>query len=169
MRIKYVWVYSLIAMFFLMGFTQCSSSKTNKQKGLVNLEEKPSFILGDVFFRKWVAGVEGGGSGYHFYMMVKENKRQVVFDSVYFRGLKAKLTIGKMGYLASFKTALNQKKDINMSANSLDEYGNMFPHELLTNECVLSYYEKDKIKYFKIENLKEKEAEYYPSTPPNQQ
>jgi len=169
MKMKYVLFYKLIFVLLIVSLTQCSTSKGRMQIGQVELEEKPSFVIGDVFFQKWIAGVQGGGSGYHLYMMVKENKRNVVFDSAYFRGVKAKLIISKMGYIATFNSALNQKQDIIMSANSLDEYGNIFPNGLQTNECVISYYERDKIKYSKIENIKEKEAINYPSAPPNKE
>ena len=77
--------YALSLFFFATSLTQCSSSKTNNNQGFVEFETKPYFVLGDVFFQKWIAGVQGGGSGYHLYMIVKENKKHVVFDSAYFR------------------------------------------------------------------------------------
>lgn len=162
-------LYALSFLFFTTSLTQCSSSKTNNNHGFVEFETKTSVVLGDVFFQKWIAGVQGGGSGYHLYMIVKENKKQVVFDSAYFRGLKAKLTPAKIGYIASFKSALNQKSDIKMSGDSLDEYGNIFAHQLESNECVISYYEKDKIKFLKLDSIIEKQAEYYPIRPPNEE
>ncbi|PNQ74748.1 hypothetical protein C1T31_00990 [Hanstruepera neustonica] len=169
MKIKYVILYSFSLVFATITITQCSSSKAKAQQGIVKLEDKPSFVLGDVFFQKWVAGVQGGGSGYHLYLPVKENKKHVVFDSAFFRGLKAKLEQGKMGYIASFETALNRKPDLNMSGNKLDEYGNIFPYKLELTECVLSYIEKNEVKYFKVKNLIEKQAEYYPRVPPNEE
>ncbi len=168
MKIKSLIIFLFSAVFITFGFLQCSSSKTNGQQGMVELEKKPSFVLGDVFFQKWIAGVQGGGSGYHLYVPVKENKKHVVFDSAFFRGLKAKLDQGKMGYIASFKTNLNSKPDISMSSNPLDEYGNIFPQELKLNECVLSYIEKNQVKYYKVIPLIEKQTEYYPITPPNE-
>ena len=56
-----------------------------------------------------------------------------------------------------------------MSGETLDEYGNIFPHQLESNECVISYYEKDKIKYLKLDSIIEKQAEYYPRRPPNEE
>lgn len=167
MKLKLV-LYALSLFFFISTLTKCSGSKTNNKQGAVPFETKPSFVLGDVFFQRWVAGVKGGGSGYHLYVPVEANKKHVVFDSAFFRGLKAKLDQGKIGYIASFKTAQNRKQDINMSNNQLDEYGNSFPYKLQSNECVLSYIEKNQIKYFKIDSIIEKQAEYYPRTPPNE-
>lgn len=169
MKVKYILFYPLSLVFILSSQTQCSSSKAKTQQGVVELQKKPSFVLGDIFFQKWVAGVQGGGSGYHLYVPVKENKKHVVFDSAFFRGLKAKLDHSKMGYIASFKTDLNQKPDMSMSGNGLDEYGNIFSHKLEKNECVLSYIEKNQVKYYRVENLIEKQAEYYPRLPPNEE
>jgi len=151
----------------ILSFTQCSSAQ--------KLEEKASFELGQVMFQNWVAGVQGGGSGIYMLIHVVSNKNNVVFDSIYFRGYKAEIEIGKMGYVANIKTEINQREDIIMSNNGQDEFGNKpplkdsnFPFNLAENECVISYIEKDITKYLKVNNLVEKPREEYPSAPPKQ-
>ena len=168
MKINALIIYWFIVIIATFSFIKCSSTKNNYREATVEIQDKPSFELGDVFFQKWIAGVQGGGSGYHLYVPVKTNKKHVVFDSAFFRGLKAKLELGKIGYIASFETALNRKSDVTMSGNQLDEYGNIFPYKLELNECVLSYLEKNELKYYKVKNLVQKQAANYPRTPPNE-
>lgn len=170
---------SFFMCFIMLSFSQCCTTKhTSKQDNtnkMGDLQKNPSFELDSTYFQKWVAGVQGGGSGIHLYISVLTNKNQVVFDSAYFRGYKAKIEISKMGYIASFKTELNQKEDIIMTNKNHGEFGNKsplnetyFPFKLNQNECVISYIEDHTKKYFKIENLIEKSMEQYPSAPPKQ-
>ncbi|TYA52252.1 hypothetical protein [Formosa maritima] len=141
----------------------------------MQLQETASFELGQVTFQKWIAGVQGGGSGYHMLINVISNKNNVKFDSIYFRDYKANIEIGKINYVANIKTDLNQRDDIIMNNNGQDEFGNKtplkennFPFKLAENECVISYIEKETTKYIKVENLIEKPKEEYPSAPPKQ-
>ena len=163
-------------LFFMASFSNCSSAKktnseTNKL-GTQDFQEKPSFTLDKTYYQYWVAGVKGGGSGIHMYVSVLTNKKNVVFDSVYFRGMQSKLELSKMGYIASFKTEANQKEDVIMSNEKKAEYGNKmpskqnFPFQLKDTECVISYIEDTITKYSKIENLIEKPRDQYPSAPP---
>jgi len=166
---------SLLILTITVLFMCCSGSKEVSKTNLLELQEKPSFELEKVWFQKWVAGKQGGGSGIHLYMTLEANKNHVVFDSVYFRGLVAKMEVGKIGYIASFKTALNQK-DLIMDGDSNKEYGNKppkldetFPFKLEEDECVLQYKEHGKTMYYKVTSVVEKQAEYYPSAPNNKE
>jgi hypothetical protein len=153
-------------------FLSCLGAKEIPNLKALVLQEKPSFEVGNVWFQKWVAGMQGGGSGMHLYMTLETNRNHVVFDSVYFRGLVAKMEVGKIGYIASFKTALNQKEDLVMDGDSNKEYGNKppktdntFPFKLEDHECVLQYTEYGKTMYYKVTSVVEKQTEYYPSAP----
>jgi len=159
--------------FVFASFSQCSSTKQASQKTMYKTQEKSSFTLDKTYYQHWIAGVKGGGSGIHMYISVLTNKNNVVFDSVYFRGMQSKLELGKMGYIASFKTEANQKADIIMSNEKNAEYANQipnqevrFPFELNEKECIISYIEDNTTKYFKIQNLLEKARQEYPSAPP---
>lgn len=166
----------ILLLFTTIVLCNCKSAQNENSPISLKLEEKPSFQLGQVYFQKWIAGVQGGGSGIHFYMMIETNLNHVVFDSVYFKGQKAKLKIGKTGYLASFTTRLNQKENMVMDGDSKQEYGNelpqnykSFPFQLHDNECVIQYTEKGITKFYKVEKVVEKQTEYYPSAPNNKQ
>ena len=163
----------LVLLFVMLtSFTQCKSSKKiNDNQQAFKLEENASFTLSETYFQSRVAGVKGGGSGIHMYINVLTNTNNVVLDSVYFKGLKAKVEVSKMGYIASFKTKANQKEDIVMSNNKSAEYGNQiptkqdFPFDLKDNEAVISYTENATLKYLLIKNIKEKSRIEYPSAP----
>ena len=165
----------LLSVVVLTSFTRCSSlKKTNtidSNKDILKLDNKASFALSQTYYQNWVAGVKGGGSGIHMYITVESNKNNVVFDSAYFRGYQAKLELSKMGYIASFKTAANNKKDIIMSNKLNAEYGNQvyekqdFPFDIKEDQCVISYIENNTKKYLLVENLIEKRRVLYPSAP----
>ena len=151
-------------------FTNCSSAQ--------KLQSTVPVTLGNVYCQKWVAGVKGGGSGIDLFIPIaKDMPLNIQLDSVYFRGKGVKLdrieSENNM-YVGRFVTAFNSKKDIVMSDDMMDEYGNEKPSlnkkphfELNDSECVVSYKEGNEIKYFKVEAITEKSAQNYPSAPSN--
>ena len=161
-------LFSFFILLIMAGFSQCSSTK--------NLQEKAPVDIDQVYFQKWIAGVEGGGSGLNIFIPVKETIPKL--DSVYFRGKVIKLEIDESGllYIGRFLTGLNQKNDMIMSNDPNAEYGNKapgklqkFPFTLKETECIISYQKDGKTKYFKIEEIVEKEMIAYPGPPPNKQ
>lgn len=157
-------------------FATLVSSCSSAQK----LQEKAPMTIGDVYFERWVAGVQGGGMGINLFIPVsKEIPATLQLDSVYFRGHSTKLELiqGENPlYVGRFQLKSNQKSDIVMSSDPNEEYGNeapkiatKFPFELKDTECVVSYKLGNDTKYFKIENIFEKARQYYPSAPPNRQ
>lgn len=149
----------------MLGFSQCSSTK--------KLQTEAPIKVGKVYYQKWVAGVQGGGSGLNIFIPV--NDTSIALDSVYFRGRAAKLETKPQDqslYIGRFISQFNQKQDIIMSGDSISEYGNKLPivneyipFELSPNECVVSYIDGKKTKYFKIENVVEKASMHFPMAP----
>ena len=141
------------------------------------LQTKAPTTFEDVYYQKWVGGVQGAGSGITLFIQTKDNS--VVIDSVYFRGKTAQLETKpntKNLYIGRFKTTTNAPKDIILTHNLDEEIKNeieieapKFPFILNTNECVVSYKKNDKTMYFKITNIKEQETVNYPSARPNKQ
>jgi hypothetical protein len=181
---KFIKTTLLFGVLFLLisSFSKCSSSKsivsndaTDTQiisKKTVQMEAP--LEMGKIEYRKWTSGIQNGGSGIHMYITVLSNKSNIQLDSVHFQGMRAKISIGKMGYYAGFISPENQREDTTMSNDEHGEYGNKLPElslastfNLKNDECMISYLEKDKIKYFKVANLIEKQAEFYPSSPTN--
>lgn len=161
--------YSLLIFIVTASFSQCSSAQ--------KLQDQAPLKIGQVYYQKWIAGVQGGGSGINIF--IPTGNSSVKLDSVYFRGKVAKLETKPQAetlYIGRFKSDLNQRKDIIMSNEPNAEYGNSIPKptknipfELKENECVISYIQGDKTKYFIIKNIAEKEMIPYPSAPPNKQ
>ena len=153
----------------MASFSQCSSKK--------KLQENTPLAIGKVYFQKWIAGIEGGGAGLNIYIPTEDNS--IELDSVYFRKKAAKLEFKNQNgiiYIGRFISGFNKKKDIVMSNEPNAEFGNempkiplKIPFELKDNECVISYKEGKKTKYFKVSNIVEKDLIPYPSAPPNKQ
>ncbi len=160
---------ALLMVLGMISFSQCSSAQ--------KFQESTPFKIGDVYFQKWVAGVEGGGSGVNLFIPTEESS--IKLDSVYFRGKATKLeskTEDGLLYIGRFKSKFNKKQDIILSDEPYAEYGNTVPEipkkipfELMPTECVISYRVNDSMQYFKIENIIEKQMISYPSVPPNMQ
>ncbi len=155
-------------MMLISLFSSCSSA----QKLVTN----PPMTLGDVYFQKWIAGIKDGGSGMDLYIPITGDlPNNIQLDSVYFSGKVIKLQKLESSnelYVGRFKSNLNPKPDVVMSSEMNEEYGNKvlklenkIPFELKNSECVVSYREDEKTKYFKIEGIIEKPSQNYPGRP----
>ena len=156
----------LTFMLFIMAtFSQCGVTK--------KLETNAPLTLGDVYYQHWVAGVRGGGSGINIFIPIVSNPENIMLDSVYFQGKKAKLEYrNNEVFIGRFQSEINQKSDIVMSSDPYAEYGNKVPEipkklpfKLLEDECVVSYKLANKVKYFKIEKINKKDVSEFMSTP----
>ncbi len=153
----------------LTGFSQCSSTRT--------LQEDAPLEIGEVYFQKWIAGIQGGGSGINLF--IPTTKSSIKLDSVYFRDKGVKLESranDEVLYIGRFKSEFNQRKDMIISSEPNAEFENpvprikqKIPFKLKDDQCVISYKEGDKTRYFKIESIAEKRLVQYPSAPPNKQ
>ncbi|MDY0780441.1 hypothetical protein [Tenacibaculum sp. IB213877] len=144
----------LSVLVLAIGFIQCASTQFDKN---------PSFTITSATYTNWAGGVEGvNGTNVIIGYTADEN---VNFDSIFFRGRKAKISYkgsdNQKYIMAQFNTsAIQNKRDLQLHSNGAKEYGNQppntqekFPFELKNDEAVVSYLEGGKIKYFKIENL----------------
>ena len=153
----------------MASFSQCSSTK--------KIQNKAPLILGQVYCQAWIAGIEGGGAGLNIFIPTENTS--IELDSVYFRGKVAKLEVKNQNgtiYIGRFISDFNKKKDLIMSNKPNAEFGNEMPNiskkipfELKDNECVISYKKGKTTKYFKVDNVVEKDLIPYPSSPPNKQ
>ena len=144
----------LFASILVIVFSQCSSAQ--------KLQESPSFNIEEVYSQKWIAGVQGGGSGINVFIPITTELKDITLDNLYFRGnmvaSQTKPSSPKL-YIGRFIGNANQKEGYKST-------GDKIPFDLKDNEAVVSYSEKGKIKYFKIENITEKPMEQFPSAPP---
>lgn len=161
-------LFSVLMLLVMASFSQCAGTK--------KIQDKAPVALNQVYCQSWVAGIEGGGSGMNIFIPLKE--KFFAMDSVYFRGKVAKLEImpDSLMLVGRYKSAFNQPKDMVMNKDPKKEFGNempeipkKFPFDLKDDECVISYLEDQKTKYFKVKNIVEKPVLAYPSAPPNKQ
>jgi len=158
---------SLILIGFLVS--KCSSA----QKSQTNVP----FQIGACYYQKWIAGVEGGGSGIDLYIPIISNGNITELDSVYFQGKGTKLEFKNDSLaIGRFTADLNKKKDLIMSNEPYAEYGNQVDQlslkkwpTLKNNQCVISYKAGSKIRYFMIDNIAKKPLLAYPSAPRNKE
>jgi len=151
----------LLLPFVLVSLLQCSSVK--------KLQNNVPFKIGKVYYQDWVSGVQGGGSGTNLFIQILSNPSNVVLDSACFMEKIVKLEFkNDSTFIGRFKKETNQKRDIIMSNEPYAEYGNQVPKirkktffDLNTDECIISYNIKNKIGYFKIDNVVKKESIQY--------
>lgn len=152
----------LIGTILVMTF---SLSGCSSQKKLV---KNPPFEMGQAMCQSWVGGRPEGGSGIKLEVPISNLPSEAsMMQKAYFRGKIANLKLedreeGKIA-IANFMNESAKKADIIMHADSREEVGNQppklkeeFPFELSPDQCVVSYLDGDKVKYFKIEGVKEK-------------
>ena len=161
-------IYGVIIL--VLGFTSCASQK--------KLVTEPPFVLGTATVQEWLGGKEESGSGQIVKIEVAQmNGEGIVLQNLYFRGkmvpVRMELEEGVTFAMCELKKLAANKPDIKMHAESKKEVGNqppklskkgkeVFPFELKANEAVLSYLEDDKVKYYKLTGIKEKNARIYP-------
>ena len=153
----------------MVSFSNCSSAQ--------KLQKDPPVTIKNAYYQNWVAGVKGGGSGINLFIEIDDySKSDIQFDSIFFRGKMSKIETKPDNpnlLIGRFSLSTNQQEDIIMSNEPFAEYGNeipknksKIPFELNANECVVSYKDKAKTKYFKLEKIKGIQALNYPSAPP---
>ncbi len=114
---------------------------------------------------------------YTLYIPIKGKKNNTVLDSVYFKGMTAKLIVSPQNekiYYARFITKQAYTEDFILSSDVKDEHQNKLPiqktkipFDLLPNQCVISYIQEGELKFYKISNIKEKLLKQVPMEPRN--
>ena len=143
MRVYNQTLFILLLIIALLSFSQCAST--------YKLDKVAPTKFKDVYFQKWNAGIQEGGSGINVF--IKTEDKSVTLDSVYFRGKGTRLIAypnNLLLHIARF-TALN--------SSSIP-----FPFNLKEDECIVSYLKNRKVHYFKISNIREHTTLNYPST-----
>ncbi|MCB0456746.1 MAG: hypothetical protein KDC91_03310 [Flavobacteriaceae bacterium] len=151
---------------FVLGVTACAGGKEYL------LEKNPPFSIKEAYFQKWVAGVQGGGSGTNLHITLSNIKEDITIEEIYFGDKLAKANKNPQNidlYTANFLNDTN--RDIIMDGDATKEAKNVIPQvspfSLSEKEAVISYSIKGEMYYYKITNLDEKPILAYPSSNPN--
>lgn len=153
----------------MASFSQCSTAQ--------KLQKEPPMAFGEVYAQKWVAGIEGGGSGIDVFVPIEESS--ITLDSMFFRKQKVKLEFidgDNPMYVGRFKTLVNQSENLVLSSDMNEETKNTLPQpaedmpfDIEDNACVISYKKGNRTLYYKIADIAMKQQLHYPSAPKNGQ
>lgn len=137
-------------IFSLLFFGSCGSNK--------NLQERAPAQFDQVYYTKTSKGFKLS------IPVIAIQDQRVALDSVYFHGMKSKLVQNEEKpnlYVADFRTGM---RDIVMSKDSKQEYGNKPPQmpekspvDINDDEALLVFSQNDKTKYYKLTGIVEKE------------
>ena len=145
-----------IAIIFLsIIITSCHSNANIKSISNSNLN-----LTSPAYFEKWIAGVEGGGSGFNVFLPIKKSSF-INFDSIHFRGQRVKALHRNNMVFGRFKSINNNHSEDIIIENTGHEKNNSH-FSLLDNSCVLSYRIQNKRMYYEFKNLDYKPSKPYP-------
>ncbi|WP_339887222.1 hypothetical protein [uncultured Flavobacterium sp.] len=151
----------LIIALVLIGLVSCSNTKEFEI-------QKVSETIDSVYFQKWVAGIQGGGSGTNFHVNLKTPlEKDLILEKVQFESFEASFVkISETSYIAYIRTNSNQN-DLILDENPEKEYGNKVSVEnLKPNEANLFFTKNGKEFVKNLQNVKEKPMLAYPSVKP---
>lgn len=161
--------------------TQCKSTKVSAEEELPHTNEiaqnmemrNPAFAKAETTFYKWIAGVQGGGSGINMSFNWNAMPENLVMKDAYFRGSIARIQQSQKGYSANFVSDQNGPRDLIMHGDSEREAVNTppvqklkFPVTLTDKQVGIIYEENGQLVYTIINNPIEKPQVAYPSAPP---
>ena len=148
MKYLYILFSAIVATTF---FTNCAGNK--------DLQERPPAQMGGVYTLTDASSVT------LFIPVETIQTNRVSLDSVYFRGRSAVLEMEEANpglYKAQFNTG---KPDLIMSSDPREEYANKMPEkagktpfEIKEDEAILVFTQNNKIKYFRITDIRERKA-----------
>lgn len=158
------------AITYMIVVLTLSLSGCSSQKKMV---ARPPLEMGQATCQAWAGGRAESGSGMLLEIpVVGENPDGMNLQQAFFRGKIAdvKMENTENGWVAkaNFRNQATGKPDMIMHADSTKEVGNQppmakekFPFELEADQCVLSFLDGDTVKYYKVENIKEKKPKMF--------
>ncbi len=163
------------AVFIILILTSVLAGCSPQKK----LETNTPFVYGEATVEPWTAGREESASGTLVKISLSEMAAdEVELQNIYFRGQMAAVSMDMDGRgmmaIATFPGTTGT--DMVMHRDPTKEVGNqppkklndgVFPFVLKADEAILSYLEKDKVKYAKIKGVKEVTGRIYPGRPEN--
>ena len=147
----------IVITFLSIIITSCHSNANIKSISNSNLN-----LTSPAYFEKWIAGVEGGGSGFNVFLPIKKSSF-INFDSIHFRGQRVKALQRNNMVFGHFKSINNNHSEGIIIGNTDHEKNNSH-FSLLDNSCVLSYRIQNKRMYIEFKNLDYKPSKPYPVT-----
>ncbi|NHF59129.1 hypothetical protein FK220_007245 [Flavobacteriaceae bacterium TP-CH-4] len=139
------------------------------------LENKAPFSLGEVYAQPWIIEDQPAEVGYDVFIPIRSlDVAKAVLQNLYHKGQMVALVIElqETGHVAIARLDANdfQKGDIIMHADPKKEVGNQppiliskpLPFELTETQAVISYLQKDKVRYVMIDGIRINPVVSYP-------
>ena len=145
----------------LFSFIQCKTIK---------LEQNPPFKIEKASYHHWNGG-QPGVSGTNIEIKLEKNSN-INFDSIFFQNkstaAEISTTANGMIVIGNFNSSKRQRKSLILDSNIVKEIKNTlpditnYPFQLKENEAILTYKIKNKIKYFKLKDIKKAKPIFFP-------
>ena len=144
----------------LLNFTSCKTQ---------NVKKEVPFTVTEKTYFNW-AGGKKANQGITIKIAGTYETTNLYISNIYFQNQKFEVTPEINGNTFTLVGNIsNLKQDMNMSGNSLDEYGNKppkiekdFPFDLKKDEAVIEYSISQQTYFFKVTGVKQLETVYYP-------
>lgn len=125
------------------------------------LEISAPFTLGETFAQEWLTEEIPTKSGYDVIIaIVSLDEDEAVLHNLYHQGMMTDINI-EMREIGMVAVAEFPAKDQVQTTGQLNE--EPFPFELRETEAVLSYVRKDKVRYIKINGIRQNPVVTYPT------
>ena len=166
MKTPYPFIYSIV---LVLAFA-CASTNNTPDNALL-FETNPLLKIKEITYQEVVAGRQETPKNYVMNVLLLSNPKNATLDSIFFRGIKAKL-VKTENELYTAKLQEEHSEDLVMSVNVIEELNNELPEpskmpfNLKDSECVISYIDNSRTKFLKTTKIKQVQSVYYPSTPP---
>jgi hypothetical protein len=153
-------IVSIVAL--ILSLSSCSSQK--------QITTKPPQKIESVYYQGWIAGQEMGGRGINVFLKFETPiATKYVLKKIYFQDRATNLeTSDSILFVARFFEK-PQNPNLITDGNSETTIKKTIPElciGLKPNQAIVEYTQDNQIKYFKLDNIEEKELLAYPSTRP---
>jgi len=155
----------ILSFLSITVFSQC--------KAPYKLRKQAPFTITEATYQDWVGG-QIGNSGTIVSFFISDTKEAIQPDSLYFHNRVTAIDIkpaqkGRL-WVANFRTEIRKNPALNnhpvaISGEPVPEMKN-FPFKLEKDEAVLGYTLNNKVYYYKISGIKQKEKLFYPAARP---
>ena len=163
--------YKIVLLLFTLTIASCKCQKqTSNSQNEFKVVQEEVLKHQEVSYRRWVAGIQGGGSGITIFIDLKEPLNQnLTFKKVQITTFESSSIekIDDLHYVAHVKTYTN---DLKLDENPKEEYGNEIPPKsdvnLKEGQVKIFFTKNGKSGFQLVEGVQEKEMLAYPSMRP---
>lgn len=157
-------LFLIIFVVLILGLLRsCKSCDTNKNttEFIIN----PPFSIYKIYYQKWIAGTQGGGSGVNLYVEFSQINKGVLLNEFYFRNnIAAVKKSNESLYVGHFNAnEIRSIQDNDRQNEVINPLSFESQFKLENHEAILSYQYDNVFFYYKISNINEKEIAAYPT------